>query len=141
MTELELTFEWQHLGDLSLDGSGRIVFPKATLRPGLYRFDVESQSGCQSYVGETDQLDRRFQHYRTPEPTQATNIRLNRTISDSLREGGTVRLSILEEPARLFLNGKSVAPDLRAKAVRVLFECASLIDLTGSSCTILNARS
>jgi len=45
--------------------AGKLSFPLAPEVPGIYRFDL----GELVYVGETDRLRRRFQHYRTPGPT------------------------------------------------------------------------
>ena len=40
-------------------------------------FVFTGADGIHLYIGETDSLNRRFQQYRTPGPTQTTNIRLN----------------------------------------------------------------
>lgn len=85
-------FSWSSLGDVGLD-AGRLVFPRAPERPGIYRFDL----GGGVYVGETDRLRRRFQHYRTLGPSQRTNLRLNQAIRDVLDGKGRVAVSVVLE--------------------------------------------
>jgi hypothetical protein len=68
--EMTLMFEWEPLGRVGLDPQGKLVFPRAPSRPGLYRFEFDGAKGRQEYIGETDTLNRRFQHYRTPGPSQ-----------------------------------------------------------------------
>jgi hypothetical protein len=78
---LSVEYSWRELGAIRLDAA-KLVFPSAPEVPGLYRFDF----GDRIYVGETDRLRRRFQGYRTPGPTQTTNIRLNLIIAKVLAE-------------------------------------------------------
>src|SRR6266487_2526507 len=75
-------FAWEELGVLTLD-KGRLRFPSAPSVASVYRFDL----GDRVYIGETDRLPRRLQHYRTPGPSQATNLRLNKVMTELLRTG------------------------------------------------------
>ena len=73
-----LRLQWLPIGTAQRDEEGKIKFPKLPARPGLYQFKIFRSDGSQAiYVGETDNLQRRFAHYRNPGPTQATNLRLN----------------------------------------------------------------
>ena len=49
------------VGRVGLDPQGKLTFPRAPSRPGLYRFEFDGAKGSQEYIGETDKLDRRFQ--------------------------------------------------------------------------------
>lgn len=80
---VSVIFSWSSLGPVGLD-SGRLAFPRAPERPGIYRLDL----GDRVYIGETDRLRRRFQHYRTPGPSQRTNVRLNKATVEVLDRGG-----------------------------------------------------
>jgi len=68
--ELSLGFGWTELGEISFDDDCRLVFPTASRGPGLYRFELAKVGANSFYAGQTDNLARRFQHYRTPGRTQ-----------------------------------------------------------------------
>ena len=74
-------FSWRDVGTIAAEG-GRLRFPTVPDAPGIYRFDL----GDRIYIGETDRLRRRFQHYRTPGLSQTTNVRLNAAILPLLRQ-------------------------------------------------------
>jgi len=135
-----MNFDWTAVGLLSLDTQGKIRFPKTGLRPGIYRFDIELEGVRQIYVGETDQLERRLQHYRTPGPSQVTNIRVNKLVVNVLSAGGTVHLSTIAESAGLHVDGSPVELSFKGKAERVLFEHAAIVMLALCSSSLLNAR-
>jgi hypothetical protein len=112
------------LGTLSLDASNKIAFPKTPSAPGLYKFCI-AQSGFvrRVYIGESDNLGRRFSHYRNPGPTQQTNIRMNRILSDHLRENGAVVSALLiTQDCWITSDDGEVQPDLSLKLVRRMFE-------------------
>lgn len=80
--ECRVRLQWKPIGRVEMDVSGKLRFPVATSGPGLYRFTIDDS---QVYVGESENVQRRFQHYRTPGPSQQTNIRMNRIFSEALR--------------------------------------------------------
>ena len=67
---------WREVGALSLN-AGPVLFPSARVAPGIYRFDL----GDRVYIGETDQLRRRFSDLSVCWCRQATNIRLKRRLA------------------------------------------------------------
>ena len=126
---LSVEYSWRELGAIRLDAK-KLAFPSAPETPGLYRFDF----GDRIYVGETDRLRRRFQHYRTPGPTQTTNIRLNAIIAEVLAKSGTAEVSIVTD-ASVKIEGVTTALDLSQKSARLLLESAALTEgrLAGTS--------
>jgi hypothetical protein len=82
--DLRFGFDWCPIGKVSLDAHGKLRFPAAPSAPGLYRFSIHSASRDSAYVGETDNVQRRFQGYRTPGVTQSTNIRIRQRLVDDL---------------------------------------------------------
>lgn len=104
-----------------LQQDGKLHFPKAPQEPGIYQFAI----GNKIYVGETDQLQRRFQHYRTPGPSQPTNIRINLSILAALQEGIEVVVSTIGQ-ARINVDGVDSPLDLSRKSGRLLVESAVL---------------
>lgn len=121
-----------------MDDGGRPNFPKVPTVPGLYRFDFEGAQGRYVYVGETVELARRLQHYRTPGPTQRTNQRLYQLISESITGGGRVAVAIITDGPTLKINGQQRAADLGLKPERALLENAAIISCQEEGLEILN---
>ena len=119
-----LRLRWQEIGTAACDVDRKIKFPKLPSRPGLYRVKIVRLDGREGvYVGETDNLQRRFAHYRNPGPTQATNIRLNALCLDVINEGGMVSIAIiLDEAWVAWGNNAELRADFGRKSVRRLFE-------------------
>jgi hypothetical protein len=137
-TSVSIKAKWRDLGELSLDHANKLKFPRASELPGLYCFDLINQHA--TYVGETDNLMRRLQHYRTPGPSQLTNIRLNALLSDALRDLSE-RISIrICEGAKIVIGHQERAADFRKKFERVLVEHAILVAAVSTGVSILNTR-
>ena len=115
-----VSFEWQAFGAMRVE-DGKLRFPAAPEAPGLYRFDL----GDRVYIGETDRLRRRFQHYRTPGPTQPTNVRLNAVMLALLGEDRTIEVCVITS-AEVDIDGQRHLLDLTRKAARLLVENAAL---------------
>lgn len=118
--------EWRILGTVELDGKGSLRFPAMPIEPGIYRFAVSGPELSAVYIGETDNLKRRMQHYRTPGPTQVTNRRLKNELGRVLRTDGRVEVSVATD-ARLVVDGHKALANMRHKAYRVLVEHAALV--------------
>ena len=86
--EGKLRLIWRTLGSGRIDSKGKLRLP-ITSGPNVYRFSVENTDGTRhEYVGETEDLMRRFSQYRNPGPSQWTNRRLNRMeLSPNLGDG------------------------------------------------------
>ncbi|MGE0252953.1 MAG: hypothetical protein AB7N54_00030 [Alphaproteobacteria bacterium] len=135
--EVSLAYQWAHLGHVSLV-DGKLVFPKAPSLPGLYRFDFQRQVERSFYVGEADQLSRRFQHYRTPGPSQRTNIRLNAFMRGVLADGGTASVAIVTDEIVIEMAGITGTVEMSHKSDRVLLEHAGLYEAKLSGASPLN---
>ena len=115
---------WQTLGRVGLDNDGRLVLPSPPRAPGLYRFRLRGDAPS-VYVGETDQLPRRFTHYRNPEQSQRTNVRLNDRMHEHIAAGGTVDVDVCTE-AWIEVGSEREVLDLSRKSHRMLAEEAAL---------------
>jgi hypothetical protein len=124
--ELTIRFEWVKVGPVWIDLLCKLKFPIVPSNPGLYRFEIEDQRGAKEYIGETDLLDRRFQHYRTPGPTQSTNIRLNLLMLETLKANGSVSVSIITDRANFVMDGRASRARMQNKPERVLLEHAAI---------------
>lgn len=115
-----VSFDLSEIGKV-LQQDGNLRFPIAPEEPGIYQFAIRDRI----YVGETDRLRRRFQHYRTPGPSQPTNIRINRSVAAALNEGLEVVVSTIEQ-ATINVDGIESPLDLLRKSGRLLVENAVL---------------
>ena len=116
--------EWRHLGDARVESTGRLALPTPPTGPGLYRF-LLSGSSHSVYVGETEDLPRRFYGYRNPGPSQRTNQRMNQRMLDVLAAGGRVAIEVCT--GAVIEVGTCHEPlDLRVKSHRLLAEEGAL---------------
>lgn len=118
--KLTVEFEWTTIGKIR-DDSGRLRFPAVADVPGAYRFELPNRM----YIGETDRLKRRFQHYRTPGTSQATNLRLNAILRDLMASGTNARVGVVTA-AIVEVDEQHTSLDLSRKAARLLVESAAL---------------
>ena len=125
--QLSLEMQWRTLGPVGVDADGAVLFPAAPNVPGLYRFRLFGKSGARHYIGETADLRRRFQHYRTPGPSQATNIRINQLLLEHCAAGGQAKLDIIVGDVVLVIGKEPAHADLGDKATRRLLEHAALV--------------
>ena len=135
-----VTLEWEsrRVGDVTLD-SGRLRFPTVGSCPGIYRFTLTDPAGSvQVYVGEADQLARRFQYYRTPGASQPTNVRLNGLGMTALTRGGSMSVEIVTAAEVISADGDRVPVDLSWKAARVMVEAAALLHARAAGSRLLN---
>ncbi|MEU7529617.1 hypothetical protein AB0A74_28080 [Saccharothrix sp. NPDC042600] len=122
---------WRRAGEVALDGGGGLLFPPVPPRPGLYRLTfsgMPSQERPAVYVGESGDLRGRFRLYRTPGPTQQTNVRLNDEMINHLRAGGRVVVAVATE-AEVEVFGEVRPLSFRRKSARVAAEHAALAGL------------
>lgn len=134
-----LKIEWDVVGKIRLDESGKITFPTVPPEPGLYQFHInKSNGGSRRYVGETDNLYRRFGHYRNPGPTQWTNLRLNALFRELLLQNEVIEVAIATKRAWMLKDNKEQVPDFSKKIVRRLFENFVLVMNDGHDIEDLN---
>lgn len=127
---LRIVFQWHEVGDVVIDDQGKLAFPMLARRPGIYRIVITEFDGpARLYIGEADNLQRRFAHYRSPGPSQRTNQRINALLVGVLEAGGTVTISTATE-ARLATDDNEDALDLAGKPSRLLVENAALVQAT-----------
>jgi hypothetical protein len=113
---------WASKGRVTLDHD-RPRFPRVEASAGLYRLTARYPDGrIATYVGESENLRRRFGNYRSPGPPQQTSQRINIWLKELLSGGGEVSVST-GEGARL--DGKDA--DLSKKAVRRMLEHMAIV--------------
>ncbi len=122
MTRVAVEFTWQPAGTIRLEGS-RPAFPALPETPGLYRFTFAFANGpTKVYIGETDNLRRRAQQYRTPGPSQATNLRMNNELTVALSRGTAVSVATITDATIELDNGMNESVDLSRKTGRLMLE-------------------
>jgi hypothetical protein len=135
-----LRLRWALLGEMAIDNSDKLAFPKAPSSPGLYKFCI-AQSGLvrRIYIGESDNLARRFSHYRNPGPTQQTNIRMNRILVEHLREAGaSLTVLTITQDCWMATPAEELRADLSSKLVRRMFEHFAAATHRDSQVQLLN---
>jgi len=133
-TRLTIEFHWQSVGEITLKGSA-LCFPRLPECPGLYRIRLPVSRSV--YVGETVNLRRRMQNYRTPGATQTTSIWVNRLLLDRLGEGAPVILEACTDALATYDTIRQYA-DLSSKTVRVMIEHAAVLSERNTGWTPLN---
>lgn len=135
--KLDIEVSWQHLGELFIDHKERIAFPRTPLGPAVYRFELK-QSGCvEYYIGETEEISRRLQQYRTPGVTQRTNQRIKDLIVECLQKGGTVNVAIIPNGHALYDEGE-LKIDLADYHQRKLIEATAIFAALMNHQDVLN---
>jgi len=135
---LSLYYRWIAMGSACLDHKGRIQFPKSADRPAIYRLTIKNKDGVQVYIGETDNLRRRLQGYRTPGPTQPTNKRLQAVMVDTLCHQGVVHIDCLDicHPSENTQTDYQLS--IESRFVRCLYENAAIIKCLQNGDRLLN---
>jgi hypothetical protein len=125
VTRVAVEFGWRSAGEIRLDG--KPVFPSLPVAPGLYRFTFEAPGAAlRVYIGETDELRRRAQHYRTPGATQRTNVRMNQELLAAIRSGSRVWCAVITTASISLDEGAPQALDLSRKTGRLIVENAAM---------------
>jgi hypothetical protein len=79
------------------------------------------------YIGESVNLQRRLAgNYRSPGPSQQTNVRINALLGRHLAAGGTVGVAVATSAA-LWLDGTEHPLGLSRKDARLFAENAALV--------------
>jgi hypothetical protein len=121
---VEVQFEWEEVGEVTLDALGRLVFPPLPTEPGIYRFRLVGPS-TSNYIGEAVDLRQRANGYRAGYPRQRTNHRMNQRMREHLEAGGQVEVAIAVS-VEAKINGRVQRLDLHCKKSRLLAESAAL---------------
>lgn len=88
---------WHEVGEVRLGPDGKLLMPDPGRVPGIYRFRLTGVDAPSVYIGESDDMSRRFGHYRNPEPSQRTNVRMNEQMQARIAAGGSVEVAIVTE--------------------------------------------
>ena len=114
------------------------MFPAVEEVPGLYRFRIRSPARESIYIGESENLARRFRFYSNPGPSQQTNLRLNAKFREALSELTEIGVAMAIKDAWVDFGDAEIAADLSSRAVRRLFEYAAIVQGTGSVIESMN---
>jgi len=118
-----LALLWISKGRLSLDSNNRVVFPSVEAVSGLYRLAARYPDGrLANYIGESENLRRRFGNYRNPGPTQQTSLRINAWLKELIDQGGDVFIAVAQSAD---LNGE--AANISKKPTRRMFEQMAIV--------------
>ena len=138
LVDVRTRFEWKPIGRVVLDQKRRLVFPKVQNLPGLYRFRVLRNGREARYFGETDNISRRFSHYRNPAADQETNLRINARFVQALSGGAEISVAIVTDGTQIDSGGGFRPIGVNSKFARRLLESAALIESNGIDVEKLN---
>lgn len=136
--KIQVECTWTEAGPVVLL-DGRLKMPPLSAEPGVYQWVLRHAGRERRYVGEAENLARRFQHYRTPGPSQTTNLRMNDRARRVLEAGGEVIVLIASSSTIIRMDASEPA-DLRSKHVRCLIENATLVDVLAEIGQVINDR-
>ena len=88
---------WRKIGEVRLGPDGKLLMPDPGHVSGVYRFRLSVGESPSVYIGESDDVSRRFGHYRNPGPSQRTNVRMKARMRACLGEGGLVEVAVVTE--------------------------------------------
>lgn len=140
--DLRLHLTWQPIGTAVRDAGGRLRFADPPRTAGIYRIILwgrHGQTQPEVYIGEAQDLRRRWAHYRHPGPTQHTSIRVNARLTQHLEQGGQITLAIATS-ATIQNGEQNPTPlSLGRKTARVLAEHAVVaMEYLRGETTVLN---
>lgn len=133
-----VSFSWAPLGVVIVDRLGGLVFPPVGEVPGLYAFLISAGDQEEVYIGESDNLKRRFSGYRTPGSGQVTNLRINAILKSGADGDTSVSVAVLTEPTEVHLGDGRRPMDFSIKSTRVFLEHAALTAYQGTGIKLLN---
>lgn len=136
-----LGMAWKPLGRVTAGEDGRLVFPKAERSPALYRLSISIGGDDAIYIGETENLSRRFGNYRNPGPSQQTSKRINAKLKDALEAGAEIAVSVVLGGAWIDWGKGPQEADLSSKVIRCLLENAAIADGGSQQVEMLNRAS
>ena len=121
------SFDWQDVGAVTRDMSGRLTFPRVLDAPGIYRFLIATPSGIDVYIGESTSIRRRMQSNYRAAHTGTTNVRNRAMLLEHIGAGRDVHMAVIYE-ARISIGEQSVTADMTLKRTRLLVEHAALAE-------------
>lgn len=112
---------WAEVGEIRLGPDGKLLMPDSGPGPGIYRFRLTGGDAPIVYIGESEDVSRRFGQYRNPEPSQRTNVRVNKLMRECIAAGGVVKVAVVTE-AVLRVDQSGERLDLARRTSRRLVE-------------------
>lgn len=91
-------------------------------KPAVYHWLIERNGKISIYLGETENLDRRLNHYLKPGPSQKTNRRIRKFLDEELSQDASIKFDVLSfDPFEI--NGREYSPEkLWEEEVRCFLE-------------------
>lgn len=140
--DLRLQVSWQPIGAVTRDPDGRLRFADPPRGPGIYRLILwgrRGQARPEVYIGEAQDLRRRWSNYRHPGPTQHTSVRVHAQLLDHLGHGGQIALAVATSATLQDSDRDPTALPLTRKTARVLAEHAAVaLEYLRGETTVLN---
>ena len=88
---------WRELGAVRLGPDGKLTMPDPGIGPGIYRLRLTGGGAPSVYIGESEDICRRFGQYRNPESSQRTNIRVHKWMLERIQAGGVLEVAVVAQ--------------------------------------------
>ena len=128
---LTLNMKWQRLGSVTIGPSGRtssgLIFPQVTNVPGVYLFEFRVLGQVHRYVGQTQNLRKRFRSYRSPGAGQTTSKRVHAWFRFTHSHGGVADVYVLADTASACPQQDCAPANLSDPKRRLLFERLGIV--------------
>ena len=116
------------VGEAKKEGDGRLRLPGVGSASGLYRFTIEAGGIVQCYVGESNNLRRRFKEYGAEGDGKDTNKRIRNALLRALDAKGVVAVEVATREAWLCRKSSCERANLVSKKSRALFERLAIFE-------------
>jgi hypothetical protein len=128
---LTLNMKWQRLGSVAIGPSARtpsgLIFPQVADVPGVYLFEFRVPGKVHRYVGQSQNLRKRFRSYRSPGAGQTTSKRVHAWFRFTLSHNGVADVYVLAGMASICPQQDCVAADLSDARQRLLLERLGIV--------------
>lgn len=135
---ISLATNWVPAGGVALSPERKLDFPEVPKEPGVYRFRLTGKGRPHCYIGESENLRRRFGQYCRPGRSQATNLRLNELMIQHLLDGGKIGLDLITQIDAMTQSGSKRATTMSIKVIRKLVEQAAIVANDATEVASLN---
>jgi hypothetical protein len=136
--QLRVEMSWETVGQVTVE-DGLMLTPPMPEAPGVYQWVFHHDDHDRHYVGEADNLDRRFLHYRMPGSSPSTNLRMNESAIRVIGAGGSVDILLARN---IVFSGDDIdgVADLTSPFARRFIKNAALIALVAANCSVVNGE-
>lgn len=117
---------------------GMLEFSKPQLALAVYWLRIPATDGPgAAYIGQTDNLPRRFGNHRSPGPSQRTSLGINAMLTSVLVQTRSIEVLVALQ-GELRVGGRRIALDMHSKFHRLLTEASTIVTAQSQGVMLAN---